>query len=111
VGVGSLESSVYMERDVLSSSDIADLKSRGAVGEICGHFFNAAGRECQSRWKDRVIAVELEYLKKIPQVIGIAAGAERASAVDAAMRGGLLKSILIDEPLALALLAREVGKP
>lgn len=105
VGVGSLESSVYIERAVLNANDIAELKSRGAVGEICGHFFNAAGRECQSRWKDRVIAVELDYLKKIPQVIGVAAGAERAPAVTAALRGGLLKSVLIDEPLATAVLA------
>jgi len=105
VGVGSLEGSVYIERGVLSQGDIADLKSRGAAGEICGHFFDAAGRECHSRWKDRVISVELDYLRKIPQVIGVAAGAERASAVRAAMRGGLLKSLLIDQPLAHALLA------
>ncbi len=105
VGVGGLASSVYVERGVLSGGDIAQLRAQGAVGEICGRFFDAAGRECKSRWRDRTISIELEYLRKISQVIGIAAGADRAPAVRAALRGGLLKSLLIDESGARALLA------
>ncbi|MDO8541261.1 MAG: sugar-binding domain-containing protein [Opitutaceae bacterium] len=104
VGVGALPQSVYIERAVLSSSDIADLKSRGAVGEICGRFFDAQGKECVSRWKDRVMSIDLGQIRRIPQVIGVAAGPDRAAAVTAAMRGGLLKSLLIDESGALALL-------
>jgi deoxyribonucleoside regulator len=105
VGVGPIEQSVYVDRGVLNGADIADLKSCGAVGEICGRFFDAEGRECNSRWRNRAISLELEYLRKIPQVIGVAAGPDRAPAVAAAMRGGLLKSLLIDERGALALLA------
>ncbi len=105
VGVGGLANSVYIERGVLSAADIGQLRASGAVGEICGRFFDASGRECKSRWRDRTISIELDYLQKIPQVIGIAAGADRAPAVTAAMRGGLLKSLLTDEALALALLA------
>lgn len=105
VGVGSLVASVYTDRGILSTADLAQLKSNGAVGEICGRFFDAQGRECASRWRDRVISLELDYLRKNPLVIGIAAGAERAAAVVGALRGGLLKSLLIDELGAQALLA------
>jgi DNA-binding transcriptional regulator LsrR (DeoR family) len=105
VGVGPIEHSVYLDRGVLSASDVAHLRSSGAVGEICGRFFDARGRECDSRWRSRAISIELEYLRRIPQVIGVAAGADRAPAVSAAMRGGLLKSLLIDEGGATALLA------
>jgi DNA-binding transcriptional regulator LsrR (DeoR family) len=104
VGVGGLASSVYVERGVLSTADIALLRESGAVGEICGRFFDPAGRECKSRWRDRTLSIELEYLRNIPQVIGVAAGADRAPAVRAAMHGGLLKSLLADEALAQALL-------
>lgn len=107
VGVASLVNSVYTERGVLTASDIAHLKDCGAVGEICGRFFDAKGKECASRWRDRIISIELDYLKKIPNVIGVAAGAERAPAVLAAVRGGFLKSLLIDESGAQALLAGE----
>jgi deoxyribonucleoside regulator len=105
VGVGSLVASVYTDRGILSAADLAQLKGSGAVGEICGRFFDAQGRECASRWRDRVISIELDYLKKCPLVIGVAAGAERAPAVTGALRGGFLKSLLIDELGAQALLA------
>lgn len=105
VGVASLDNSVYTERGVLTAADIAHLRDCGAVGEICGRFFDARGKECASRWRDRVISIELDYLKKIPHVVGIAAGAERAAAVAAALQGGLVKSLLIDETGAHALLA------
>lgn len=105
VGVGPLENSVYIERGVLTLADIAQLRQSGAVGEICGRFFDAKGNECISSWRNRAISVELDYLRKIPQVIGVAAGPERAPAVAGAMRGGLLKSLLIDESGAQALLA------
>ena len=105
VGVGPLEQSVYSERGVLSASDLATLRSAGAVGEICGRFFDAKGNECVSPWRNRAISVELDYLRKIPQVIGVAAGPERAPAVAAALRGGLLKSLVIDQSGAQALVA------
>lgn len=105
VGVGPLEQSVYSERGVFDPADVAHLQACGAVGEICGRFFDAKGRECLSRWRNRAISIELEHLRKIPQVIGVAAGPDRAAAVAAAMRGGLLKSLLIDESGALALLS------
>jgi DNA-binding transcriptional regulator LsrR (DeoR family) len=105
VGVGPLEQTVYSERDVFSASDVTQLRNAGAVGEICGRFFDAKGNECNSPWRNRVIAIELSCLRKIPQVIGVAAGPDRAPAVAGAMRGGLLKSLLIDETGAQALLA------
>jgi len=108
VGVGPLDNSVYIERNVLDQEDIARLRQRGAVGEICGRFFDARGRECASRWRDCVISIDLGHLRKIPQVIGVAAGAGRAPAVAGAIAGGLIKSLLIDESGAKALL--ELGE-
>ncbi len=105
VGVGPLEQSVYSERGVLTVADVTQLRACGAVGEICGRFFDAKGRECTSPWRNRAISIELDHLRKIPQVIGVAAGPDRAPAVAAALRGGLLKSLLIDESGATALVA------
>lgn len=105
VGVGPLEQSVYFEKGVLSSSAIAQLRAAGAVGEICGRFFDEKGRECDSPWRDRAISIELRDLRRVPQVIGVAAGPERAAAIASALRGGLLKALLIDVAGARALLS------
>ncbi|HOW66221.1 MAG TPA: sugar-binding domain-containing protein [Candidatus Paceibacterota bacterium] len=108
VGIGTLENSVFAERGVLGAADLGQLKRRGAVGEICGRFYDSQGRECDSPWRDRVISISLDQLRLVPQVVGIVAGADRSSAIIAAIRGGLLKSLIIDEASAIALLSADV---
>jgi DNA-binding transcriptional regulator LsrR (DeoR family) len=105
VGIGTLDNSVFVERGVLSAVDLDRLKQRGAVGEICGRFYDSAGRECDSPWRDRVISISLEQLRVVPQVVGVVAGTDRSPAITAAIRGGLLKSLIIDGASAAALLA------
>lgn len=105
VGLGTLENSVFVERGVLQAKAVAELKEAGAVGELCGRFIDVNGKECVSPWRDRVISVQVEQLRKIPQVIGVVSGSDRAAAIFAAVRGGLIKSLVIDELGASALLA------
>lgn len=105
VGLGTLENSVFVERGVLPAMAVAELQDAGAVGELCGRFIDAKGRECLSPWRDRVIGVQVEQLRKIPQVIGVVSGSDRTAAILAAVRGGLIKSLVIDELGASALLA------
>lgn len=104
VGIGTLDNSVFVERGVLGADDIAKLKSTGAVGEICGRFIDAEGRECATPWRDLVISVEVAQLRKIPRVIGVVSGSDRTAAILAAIRGGLLKGLVIDQTGAEALL-------
>ncbi len=105
VGLGTLENSVFVERGVLQLDALAELRAAGAVGELCGRFIDADGRECVSPWRDRVLGVEVEQLRRIPQVIGVVSGSDRSAAIIAAVRGGLLKSLIIDDAAATALLA------
>ncbi len=100
VGVGTLTNSVFAARNVLSPRDMEELTSCGAVGEICGRFFDKNGRECDSRWRDRVLSIGLEQIRQIPQVIGVVAGGDRSAAIAAAIRGGLLKALVIDDTAA-----------
>jgi DNA-binding transcriptional regulator LsrR (DeoR family) len=104
VGIGTLDNSVFIERGIFKERDIAELKTAGAIGEICGRFFDASGKECATSWRDLVMSVELGQLAKIPQVIGVVAGADRSASILAAVAGGFLKGLVIDEPGARALL-------
>ena len=105
VGLGTLQNSVFVERGVLKDPMIRELERAGVVGEICGRFIDAAGEECATAWRDRVISVQVEQLRRIPQVIGVVSGSDRSAAIVAAIQGGLLKSLVIDEVGANALLA------
>ncbi len=100
VGVGTPSNSVFAARGVFSARDTEELTRCGAVGEICGRFYDKNGRECASPWRDRVLSIDLEQVRRIPQVIGVVAGADRSEAIAAAVRGGLLKAVVMDDSAA-----------
>ncbi|MDR7420831.1 MAG: sugar-binding domain-containing protein, partial [Armatimonadota bacterium] len=106
VGIGTLSTSVFIERGVLDQTALAALGSHGAVGEICGRFFDATGTECETPYRDRVISIDLDTLRRMHEVVGVTNGPDRARAVLAALRGGILKSLIIDEDGAAAVLGR-----
>ena len=109
VGVGSLDESAFIERGVLRGDELAALRAAGAVGEICGRFFDAAGRECRSHYRERVIGIELETLRRAAErgadVMVVTNGEARAPALRAAFAGGLVNGLVIDDGGARGLLA------
>jgi DNA-binding transcriptional regulator LsrR (DeoR family) len=111
VGLGTLANSVFVERGTLDASMIRELQRAGAVGEVCGRFIDASGNECATGWRDRVIGVELDQLRNIPHVVGVVSGNDRSAAILAAIKGRLLKALVIDEVGAAALLAAAPSTP
>jgi deoxyribonucleoside regulator len=105
VGIGTLENSAFVERKVINPADVEYLREQGVVGEICGRFYDVQGQECDTSYRERVISIELEKLRRIPEVVGVTHGADRAEAACAALRGRLIKSLVIDEDGAAAVLA------
>jgi DNA-binding transcriptional regulator LsrR (DeoR family) len=105
VGIGSLDESAFVERGVLNAADFAALRDAGAIGEICGRFYDRSGRECATENRDRVVSIELDALRRCAEVIGVTNGPRRARAVLAALRGRLVNSLVIDQQGADALLA------
>jgi DNA-binding transcriptional regulator LsrR (DeoR family) len=51
-----------------------------------------------------VLAVELDQLRAIPVVVGVATGAEKAPGVLGALHGGIIDGLIADAGLAIALL-------
>lgn len=105
VGLGTLANSVFVERGTLDPAMIRGLQRAGVVGEVCGRFIDRNGRECTTGWRDRVIGVEIEQLRKIPCVVGVVSGNDRSAAILAAINGSIIKALVIDEIGAAALLS------
>jgi DNA-binding transcriptional regulator LsrR (DeoR family) len=105
VGIGTLEESAFVSRGVLTDVERERLRAAGAVGEICGRFFDAAGQECRDPYHERVISIELDTLRRCPEVVAVTNGAGRADAVRAALVGRLITTLVIDDAGASALLA------
>ena len=109
VGVGSLESSMFIDPGIISESELEILRRASAVGEVCGRFFGNRGVECDTDLKDRVVSIPLLTLRDIPQVIGIAVGEDRARPIVAALRGGFINSLITDEQTAEAILELHIA--
>jgi DNA-binding transcriptional regulator LsrR (DeoR family) len=105
VGIGQLELqqiSAMFFADHISPGMLAQLEARGAVGDICGRFFDSVGYPVDSG--TGVISIGLNDLKAIPEVIGIAGGLEKVRALLGALRGGYIKTLVTDTATAQAVL-------
>jgi DNA-binding transcriptional regulator LsrR (DeoR family) len=51
------------------------------------------------------MSITVEQLRRIPLSLGIVSGSDRSASILAAIRGGLIKGLVIDEAGATALLA------
>ncbi|MBI3279090.1 MAG: transcriptional regulator [Acidobacteria bacterium] len=106
VGIGTLDNSVFVERKVLGPREIEVLRAAGGVGEMLGRFYDAAGDECATQFRNRVVSVQLDHIRHLPQVVAVVSGADRSAAVQAAIRGGLIKRLIVDEGGASAILGK-----
>lgn len=107
VGIGCY--GLHNSRRVIAAMNLSDpersrLAGQQPAGDICGRFFDIHGRALGAPTSDRVIGVTLDQLSAIPQVHGLAAGAEKSVGVIGALRANVLDTVILDEDLADAVL-------
>jgi len=102
VGIGAVEPSKLLASsgNVFSSEELASLSARGAVGDICLRFFDAAGTPVVTPLNDRVISMELQELKAVHRVVGIAGGKRKTAAIRGALEGGWVNVLITDRSTA-----------
>jgi Transcriptional regulator, contains sigma factor-related N-terminal domain len=104
VGIGSLMPSTEFSRfGYKSKKELYSLKKSGAVGEMHGEYFGAEGQRLEMEHHNRLITIRLEALRKMKHVVGVAGGKEKIDAIAAAMRGGIIHSLITDEMTAKSL--------
>ncbi len=106
IGLGSTkpELSAQFRSGHINLEDSEKLISEGAVGDICGSYIDINGHRCHSSLCDRMIAVSLDDLKRIPTVIGVAAGEPKADIIVGALRGRYIDVLITDERAAASVL-------
>ncbi len=88
----------------LTKENLAELKAKGAVGIFCGHFLDIDGNQLLSEFEDNIIGIGLQDIKKIPYVIAVSGGVNKAQATHAALKGNYIHCLSTDEFLAQKLL-------
>ncbi len=106
VGIGAIspEHSSLRRAGYLDHHDLAQLQAQGAVGDILARQIDSHGRPLTAGINQQVIGLELETLRTIPNVIAVAGGPAKQTAILAALRGGHINTLITDAENARAIL-------
>lgn len=101
VGIGAMDDdATIVKSSILSHNDFLLLNMKGAVGDIICHFIDKDGNLVDTEIDSRLVSVPLSTLNQLENVIGVAAGTHKVSAIAAALKGGYLDILITDERTA-----------
>lgn len=106
VGVGSIQTagSSYYDLHPDSNPDRDKLAAEGAAGEFLAHLIRDDGTLVDYAPNDRLVAIRPAELAHCRTVLGVASGSEKVRPIRAALNGGYLRSLVVDEETANAVL-------
>lgn len=104
VGAWKAGHSNLFDAELLDDAARHRARRAGAVAEICGHLLDADGHPVLPELTARCLSVPWERLREAREVTVIAARPERAAAVRAALRSGIIRTLVTTEAVARALL-------
>jgi len=99
------DGAILFENGIFSPDQMAELRRNNVVADCCGVFFTADGKVADiplNRCTPCVTPAEMGAM----DVVVTAAGVSKAAATLAVLRAGFVKRLMIDAPLARALLDR-----
>jgi DNA-binding transcriptional regulator LsrR (DeoR family) len=100
LAAGDLESSLLVRDALPRDVALADLVRLGGVGDIIGHILDAEGRLVDHDINRRLVGLTLDDLRAIPNVILAAGGLHKVPVICAALRAGVVDTLVTDEATA-----------
>lgn len=105
VGIGAaVEGATVLRNGILNEGELTVLKMQGAVGDVLNHFMDKDGNLIQTEIEDRVISTDLDKLRQLKNVVGVAGGKDKVMAIKAVLNGGYLNVLITDSDTAAELL-------
>jgi DNA-binding transcriptional regulator LsrR (DeoR family) len=109
VGLGTAKPDAQLvSSQMITSEEIEEVRQRGGVGEMLGHFFDADGRPVETSLTARTVSPGLEHLSG-KRIVAIAGGSGKVEAMRSALRSGYLTGLITDERSAKALMDGEAA--
>jgi len=102
---GRQPQSSLLQAGILSDGDIEAMRAAGAIGDIGLLPFDRNGRFVAPDLRERSIGISPEELRRVPCVVAVAGGAEKAEAIAGALRSGIIDVLITDSAVAEQLIA------
>jgi deoxyribonucleoside regulator len=106
LGVGSLdpELSTGLQYGYITKELITELTSEGAVGNVCGFYFNIHGKLVCADFCKKIVSISGDRILEIPNRIGVAGGPDKVKPIIGALRGGYVNILVTDNFTATSIL-------
>ena len=105
VGIGAMNpKATILQSGILSQNEFLILENNGAVGDLLSHFIDKNGDIVNSSLEGRTISTSLDVVKQLENVIGVAAGQEKVTAIRSVLNGRYLDVLITDEGTANSLI-------
>ncbi|GLY64276.1 sugar-binding transcriptional regulator [Amycolatopsis taiwanensis] len=102
-GVGGMDPTSGILIGSLGKTEQKRLVSAGAVGDVSARFFDADGHAVGGAVDERVVGLPLEKLAGIPHRVAVSFGPHKVTALETALRTGLMNMVVTDVDTAKAL--------
>jgi len=87
---------------VLVPRRAADAPEDLPIGDVCARYFDVRGRFRDDELSRRIIGIPVESLRRIPKILCVAGGREKAYSLLGALRTGIITILVTDETTASA---------
>jgi DNA-binding transcriptional regulator LsrR (DeoR family) len=104
IAVGHWKAGSSTVYDALGPAHAGVFTRRGAIAESCGMLFDADGKVLRAGLQKRVVAISESQLRNVDDVIALATEPERAEAIRAIARSGLVTTLVTHRAVAERLL-------
>lgn len=107
-GVANLtKNSMLRVSGILSEEDMEELKEIGVVGSLIGRFMDSEGKEVNTEYKDRSIAITWDDFMKIPERIALIGGWHKNECTEAILIGGIATTVIINSITAATIMEKD----
>lgn len=103
IGIGTAKPEASLvSSGMIEPAEIADVKAKGGVGEMLGHFFDREGRVIETALTARTLSIDLDASPET-EFVAVAGGDEKTGAIRSVLMSGRLNGLITDERTANAL--------
>ncbi|MBM3705068.1 MAG: sugar-binding transcriptional regulator [Actinobacteria bacterium] len=105
ISIGTVSFDSVVIKDLKIDRDtLEDIRSKGALGDICLRFFDKNGNKVKTGLDSRIIGIDLDDFKKVKMKICVSGGLSKLEAIKAALRNKFIDILITDSLVAEVLL-------
>lgn len=105
LGIGSMTGDqIYVQTGLIRPAELEALARAGAVGDLCGNFYDIGGEPIPGPFAERVVGIRLVDLRRAPLSLATGGGLEKVAAITGALEGRFINVLATDEHTARGVL-------